>query len=190
MDQNKTVASPCSEWQWSGVSPPGSPSLCGSLRLMLSREPKWTRLLERRLMSGDVSDSPGTSSALVGVTVKRTDAMATGGHKEEFRNVREDMQSCVGDVKSASQLTLSGWGIQAPRCSIESVGCCWGGERGEEDCGNAVRSVCRVLNLTLTLTRTECALCCPGNSWTIMMSVCLLSLSVLCSVTGSRGCFV
>lgn len=28
-------------------------------------------------MSGDVSDSPGRSSALVGVTVKRTDAMAT-----------------------------------------------------------------------------------------------------------------
>lgn len=27
-------------------------------------------------MSGDVSDSPGRSSALVGVTVKRTDAMA------------------------------------------------------------------------------------------------------------------
>lgn len=27
-------------------------------------------------MSGEVSDSPGRSSALVGITVKRTDAMA------------------------------------------------------------------------------------------------------------------
>lgn len=75
------VISPCSEW--SGVSLPGipsdAPSLCGSLRLMLSLEPKCTRLLERRLTSGDVSDSPGTSSALVGVTVKRTDAMPTEG---------------------------------------------------------------------------------------------------------------
>lgn len=33
-------------------------------------------------MSGEVSDRPGRSSALVGVTVKRTDAMA--GHLEKL----------------------------------------------------------------------------------------------------------
>ena len=57
------------------VTPPDT-SLSGSLRLTLSRDPKRTREPEHRLMSGDVSDRPGRSSALVGVTVKRTDAMA------------------------------------------------------------------------------------------------------------------
>ena len=69
----------------SGVSPPPAPgrlpeagppeqSLMGSLRLTLSREPKRTWPAERALRSGEAS---GRSSALVGVTVKRTDAMAT-----------------------------------------------------------------------------------------------------------------
>lgn len=72
---------------WSGVSArppdvavvvrPPDASLSGSLRLTLSLEPKRTRAAERELMSGDVSDSPGRSSALVGVTVNRTEAMAT-----------------------------------------------------------------------------------------------------------------
>lgn len=75
---------------WSGVSLPPPPppvavvvvrppdaSLRGSLRLTLSLEPKRTWGPERELRSGDVSDSPGRSSALVGVTVKRTDAMVS-----------------------------------------------------------------------------------------------------------------
>ena len=63
---------------WSGVSVPPPPppavavvvevSLSGSLRFTLSLEPKRTRAPDRELMSGDVSDSPGRSSALVGVT--------------------------------------------------------------------------------------------------------------------------
>lgn len=58
------------------VNPPDA-SLYGSLRLTLSREPKRTLALERELTSGDVS---GRSSALMGVTVKRTDeAMASRG---------------------------------------------------------------------------------------------------------------
>ncbi|MEQ2199568.1 hypothetical protein XENOCAPTIV_003342 [Xenoophorus captivus] len=57
------------------VTPP-EPSLTGSLRLTLSLEPNRTWADGRELMSGDVSDSPGRSSALVGVTVKRTDDMA------------------------------------------------------------------------------------------------------------------
>lgn len=73
---------------WSGVPPapaavPADASVSGSLRLMLSLEPKHTRAPERELMSGDVSDSPGRSSALVGVTVKRTDAMAAHLEREE-----------------------------------------------------------------------------------------------------------
>lgn len=56
------------------VTPPDA-SLCSSLRFTLSLEPKRTLPLERELTSGDVS---GKSSALVGVTVKRTDdAMAS-----------------------------------------------------------------------------------------------------------------
>ncbi len=52
------------------VAPPDA-----SLRFTLSLEPKRTLALERELMSGDVS---GRSSALIGVTVKRTDeAMAS-----------------------------------------------------------------------------------------------------------------
>lgn len=81
--------SPCSKLLWSGVPvpppavmPPDA-SLSGSLRLTLSLEPKRTRAPERELMSGDVSDSPGRSSALVGVTVKRTDAIATRLEKVE-----------------------------------------------------------------------------------------------------------
>lgn len=74
-------ASPWSTLLWSGVpipvAPPPDVSLSGSLRFTLSLEPKRTRAPERELMSGEVSDSPGRSSALVGVTVKRTDAMAT-----------------------------------------------------------------------------------------------------------------
>lgn len=58
------------------VTPP-DPSLSGSLLFTLSLEPKRTRPLERELMSGEVSDTPRRSSALVGVTVNRTDAMAT-----------------------------------------------------------------------------------------------------------------
>lgn len=51
-----------------------------SLLLKLSREPKWTRPVAREPVSGDASDRPGISSALVGVTVKRTeDAMASRG---------------------------------------------------------------------------------------------------------------
>lgn len=78
----RVCSSPCSAPQWSGVSAPppavtvAPASLSGSLRFTLSLEPKWTRLDGRELRSGDVSDSPGRSSALVGVTVKRTDAMA------------------------------------------------------------------------------------------------------------------
>lgn len=87
-------ASPCSTLLCSGVSAPPPPpvvtpadvSLRGSLRLTLSLEPKRTRAPERELMSGDVSDSPGRSSALVGVTVKRTDAMAT--RLEQVEGVR------------------------------------------------------------------------------------------------------
>lgn len=57
--------------------------------MTLSLEPKRTRAPERELMSGDVSDSPGRSSALVGVTVKRTDAMAAhlGRVEGEVRGV-------------------------------------------------------------------------------------------------------
>lgn len=78
--------SPCSKLLWSGVpvAPPPPPaitppavSLGSSLRFKLSFDPKRTRTPERELMSGEVSDSPGRSSALVGVTVKRTDAIAT-----------------------------------------------------------------------------------------------------------------
>lgn len=81
--------SPGSALLLSGVSPSPPPpgpwlevrhpeaSLNGSLRVTLSREPKCTWPAERALRSGDASDSPGRSSALVGVTVKRTDAMAT-----------------------------------------------------------------------------------------------------------------
>lgn len=73
--QQHTV-SPCSTLLRSGVSAPAdvvSPpdaSLYASLRYTLSLEPNRTLALERELMSGDVS---GRSSALVGVTVKRTD---------------------------------------------------------------------------------------------------------------------
>lgn len=77
------VSSPWSMLLWSGVSAPPpaevvvtppETSLSGSLRLALS-DSKRTREPERRLMSGDRSDPPGRSSALVGVTVKRTDAI-------------------------------------------------------------------------------------------------------------------
>lgn len=74
--------SPWSTLLWSGVAVPAAPppdvSLRGSLRFTLSLDPKRTWAPERELMSGEVSDSPGRSSALVGITVKRTDAMATG----------------------------------------------------------------------------------------------------------------
>lgn len=77
------VSSPWSMLLWSGLSAPPpaevvvtppETSLSGSLRLALS-DSKRTREPERRLMSGDRSDPPGRSSALVGVTVKRTDAI-------------------------------------------------------------------------------------------------------------------
>lgn len=106
-------SSPCSRVLCSGVSAPPPPvvvkppdaSLSGSLRLTLSREPKRTRAPERELMSGDVSDSPGRSSALVGVTVKRTDAMATHLGKVEGEGrgvVRDEEKSGVGEGSRTS----------------------------------------------------------------------------------------
>lgn len=73
---------------WSGVplapaAVPADASVSGSLRLILSLEPKHTWVPERELRSGDVSDSPGRSSALVGVTVKRTDAIVAHLKREE-----------------------------------------------------------------------------------------------------------
>lgn len=57
-------------------------SLTPSLRLVsgtLSRELKRTRELERELRSGLVSDKPGISSILVGVTINRTEAILAAG---------------------------------------------------------------------------------------------------------------
>jgi hypothetical protein len=60
-------------------------SLIGSLRLVsgtLSRELNLTRELDRELRSGLVSDKPGMSSILVGVTMNRTEdilVVASGG---------------------------------------------------------------------------------------------------------------
>lgn len=112
---------------WSGVPPapaavPADASVRGSLRLMLSLEPKHTRAPERELMSGDVSDSPGRSSALVGVTVKRTDAMAAHLEREEgarggWRESRE-REAWRGKVKD--EWSRSDW--PPPRW-------CWGGGR-------------------------------------------------------------
>lgn len=59
------------------VAAPDS-SLIGSLRLvsgMLSRELNLTRELDLELRSGLVSDKPGISSILVGVTMNRTEAI-------------------------------------------------------------------------------------------------------------------
>lgn len=51
-------------------------------------------------MSGDVSDSPGRSSALVGVTVNRTDAIAAHLEREESgRRERAKSDECSGNVK-------------------------------------------------------------------------------------------
>ncbi|TKS93124.1 hypothetical protein D9C73_026889 [Collichthys lucidus] len=79
---------------------PPDASLSGSLRFTLSLEPKRTRAPERELMSGDVSDSPGRSSAFVGVTVKRTDAMATRRCAGGGKRGQEDAEGGrMGSVK-------------------------------------------------------------------------------------------
>lgn len=100
---------------WSGVPPaPADASVSGSLRLMLSLDPKHTWAPERELMSGDVSDSPGRSSALVGVTVKRTDAMAAHLEREEGgRGERAESEKWRWGVEgvggSTDEWSRSGW---------------------------------------------------------------------------------
>lgn len=103
---------------WSGVpsapaAVPADASVSGSLRLMLSLEPKRTCAPERELMSGDVSDSPGRSSALVGVTVKRTDAIAAHLEREESgrsgRAKRDEWRGNVKDKWSRTDWRPSRW---------------------------------------------------------------------------------
>lgn len=114
------VIAPWSMLLWSGVPSapapvPAEASVSGSLRLMLSLEPKRTCAPERELMSGDASDSPGRSSALVGVTVNRTDAIVAHLEREESGR-REPAKSDEGrgNVKDewsrAASYVVLGWG--------------------------------------------------------------------------------
>lgn len=123
---------------WSGVPPapaavPADASVSGSLRLMLSLEPKHTRAPERELMSGDVSDSPGRSSALVGVTVKRTDAMAAHlGERGGWTGAREPRaRSGEGRWRTSGQgvtgrlLGGAGVGADSRICSLDAAHLHW-----------------------------------------------------------------
>lgn len=79
-------------------------------------------------MSGDVSDSPGRSSALVGVTVKRTDAMAAHLERDESgrseRAKSDEWRENVEDEWSRTcYLLLGGAGVRANSriCSLDAA---------------------------------------------------------------------
>lgn len=98
------MRSPCSALLWSGVPLPPPAVTPPDVSLTLSLEPKRTRAPERELMSGDVSDRPGRSSALVGVTVKRTDAMATWLEKVVVEGMGAARDAGGGGPGSSQQL--------------------------------------------------------------------------------------